>query len=205
MNIYVNVVGELMTNCYIIENEETKEVLIVDPGDDASGIAESIEERGEKPVAILLTHAHSDHIMAVPSLREIYSGLPVYIGEIEVPLLADGERNNPFGTSEGMTADHTVKEGDILDLAGFAIKVLHTPGHTAGSVCYYFEEEKVLAAGDTLFYHSYGRTDLPTGSGKAMFFTLKRLIHELPEDVQVLPGHGRATTIGFEKKVKKFL
>ena len=114
MNIYVNVVGELMTNCYIIENEETKEVLIVDPGDDASGIAESIEERGEKPVAILLTHAHSDHIMAVPSLREIYSGLPVYIGEIEVPLLADGERNNPFGTSEGMTADHTVKEGDIL-------------------------------------------------------------------------------------------
>ena len=204
MKIYVCVVGELMTNCYIIENEETKEVLIVDPGDNASSIIESIEGREEKPVAILLTHAHSDHIMAVPELRKKYD-LPVYIGEIETALLEDGARNNPFGSSEGMKADHTVKDGDELTLAGLTMKVIHTPGHTAGSVCYYFEKEKVLAAGDTLFYHSYGRTDLPTGSGKAMFFTLKKLLNELPGDVEVLPGHGRGTTIGYEKKVKKFI
>ena len=195
-------VGPLMTNCYMLHDD--KRCLIVDPGDDAPGIVESIEARGEKPVAILLTHAHSDHILAVPELRAKYD-IPVYIGEIETALLEDGTRNNPFGSSEGMKADRTVKEGDVLTLAGLTFKVIHTPGHTAGSVCYYFEKEKILAAGDTLFYQSYGRTDLPTGSDKAMFFTLRRLLSELPGDVEVLPGHGRGTTIGYEKKVKKFI
>ena len=97
-----------------------------------------------------------------------------------------------------------LSDGQILELAGLTMKVIHTPGHTAGSVCYYFEQEKILVAGDTLFFRSYGRTDLATGSDRDMFDSLAKLLTGLPEDVQVLPGHGRTTTIGYEKAVKGF-
>ena len=173
MNIYVCVVGELMTNCYLIENEKTHETLVVDPGASAHKIAGTLMNKGLRPVAILLTHAHNDHFDGVDGLRKRYSDLPVYIGELETDLLADGTLNNP-------------------------------PGHTAGSVCYYFEQEKILVAGDTLFFRSYGRTDLATGSDQDMFDSLAKLLTGLPEDVQVLPGHGRTTTIGYEKAVKGF-
>lgn len=203
MTIYVCVVGELMTNCYLIVNEETKETLIVDPGGSASKIAGAVKQKDLKPVAILLTHAHNDHFGAVENLKKRYE-IPMYIGELETKLLADGTLNNPFGDSVGLVPDHTVKDGQILELAGLKMRVIHTPGHTSGSVCYYFEEEKILVAGDTLFFQSYGRTDLATGSDEAMFRTLEMLLTELPEDVQVLPGHGRTTNIGYEKAVKGF-
>lgn len=204
MNIYVCIVGELMTNCYLIENEKTHETVIVDPGASAHKIAGTLMNKGLHPVAILLTHAHNDHFDGVEGLRERYGELPVYIGELETDLLADGTLNNPFGDSEGLTADHTVSDGQILELAGLTMKVIHTPGHTAGSVCYYFEQDKILVAGDTLFFRSYGRTDLATGSDRDMFDSLAKLLTGLPEDVQVLPGHGRTTTIGYEKAVKGF-
>ena len=204
MNIYLCVVGQLMTNCFLVENEETKEVLIVDPGDGAGKISKTIREKGDRPVAILLTHAHFDHIGAVEELRRRFEGIPVYIGEHETELLKDGSLNNPFGSSEGITPDYCVKDGEVLQLGGMTMKVLHTPGHTAGSVCYYFEEEKILLAGDTLFFRNYGRTDFETGSEEDMIRSLRRLLTELPEDVQVLPGHDRMTNIGYEKAVKGF-
>lgn len=204
MKTRVCVVGELMTNCILVKNEDTGEILITDPGDHAPRIVRAAREMGGKPAAILLTHAHSDHIGAVEELRRIYEGIPVYIGEDDTKLLADGSLNNPFGESIGITADHTVADGQVLELAGLTMKVLHTPGHTKGSVCYYFEKEKVLLAGDTLFFRSYGRTDLPTGCAEDMYGSLERLLTELPGDVLVIPGHGRKTTIGSERMVEGF-
>ena len=133
----------------------------------------------------------------------MYPGIPVYACLDEKAVLTDPHLNASFmGKFEPVAADVWVKEGDELDLAGLHCKVLQTPGHTIGSICYYFEEDKVLVAGDTLFFTGFGRTDLPTGSAAQLKKSLERLLLTLPEDVIVLPGHGRTTTIGFEKSVE---
>ena len=196
-------VGEIETNCYLLHAEGAKEALIVDPGDEARRIRKKIETEGLVPVAILLTHGHFDHTLAVGTLRKMYPGIPVYACLDEKAVLTDPHLNASFmGKFEPVDADIWVKEGDELDLAGLHCKVLHTPGHTIGSICYYFEEDKVLVAGDTLFFTGFGRTDLPTGSAAQLKKSLERLLLTLPEDVIVLPGHGRTTTIGFEKSVE---
>lgn len=203
MKIYAIQVGEIYTNCYLILNEDTREIIIVDPGDDAEHISEKIRELEGRPVAVFLTHGHYDHILAVNDLREAYPAIEVYIGEKDAAMLKDDSLNcTCYGTRIIVEPDHLVREGTAIDLAGFHCTVMHTPGHTAGSVCYYYEDQHVLFAGDTLFYRSYGRTDLPTGSNREMVTSLVRLLTELPEDVTVLCGHDRSTTIGYEKKVK---
>lgn len=203
MKIYAIQVGEIYTNCYLILNEDTREIVIVDPGDDAERISEKIRELEGRPVAVFLTHGHYDHILAVNDLREAYPAIEVYIGEKDAAMLKDDSLNcTCYGTRILVEPDHLVREGTVIDLAGFHCTVMHTPGHTAGSVCYYYEDQHVLFAGDTLFYRSYGRTDLPTGSNREMVTSLVRLLTELPEDVTVLCGHDRSTTIGYEKKVK---
>ena len=203
MKIYAIQVGEIYTNCYLILNEDTREIIIVDPGDDAESISEKIRELEGRPVAVFLTHGHYDHILAVNDLREAYPAIEVYIGEKDAAMLKDDSLNcTCYGTRILVEPDHLVREGTVIDLAGFHCTVMRTPGHTAGSVCYYYEDQHVLFAGDTLFYRSYGRTDLPTGSNREMVTSLVRLLTELPEDVTVLCGHDRSTTIGYEKKVK---
>lgn len=203
MKIYAIQVGEIYTNCYLILNEDTREIIIVDPGDDAERISEKIRELDGRPVAVFLTHGHYDHILAVNDLREAYPAIEVYIGEKDAAMLKEDSLNcTCYGTRIIVEPDHLVREGSVIDLAGFHCTVMHTPGHTAGSVCYYYEDQHVLFAGDTLFYRSYGRTDLPTGSNREMVTSLVRLLTELPEDVTVLCGHDRSTTIGYEKKVK---
>lgn len=203
MKIYAIQVGEIYTNCYLILNEDTREIIIVDPGDDAERISEKIRELEGRPVAVFLTHGHYDHILAVNDLREAYPAIEVYIGEKDAAMLKDDSLNcTCYGTRILVEPDHLVREGTVIDLAGFHCTVMHTPGHTAGSVCYYYEDQHVLFAGDTLFYRSYGRTDLPTGSNREMVTSLVRLLTELPEDVTVLCGHDRSTMIGYEKKVK---
>lgn len=203
MKIYAIQVGEIYTNCYLILNEDTREIIIVDPGDDAERISEKIRELEGRPVAVFLTHGHYDHILAVNDLREAYPAIEVYIGEKDAAMLKDDSLNcTCYGTRILVEPDHLVREGTVIDLAGFHCTVMHTPGHTVGSVCYYYEDQHVLFAGDTLFYRSYGRTDLPTGSNREMVTSLVRLLTELPEDVTVLCGHDRSTTIGYEKKVK---
>ncbi len=195
------VVGPIQTNVYFYSDEDTKEAVIVDPGDEAEKLKGLIAKHGLKPVAVLLTHGHFDHILAADSLREAY-GIPVYACEKEQALLADPQLNHShlFGPPLRLAADKWVKDGDVLPLAGFQLRVLETPGHSAGSCCYYDEENGMLFSGDTLFRESYGRTDLPTGSEEAIVRSVQRLLNELPADTQVFPGHMSFSTIAYERQ-----
>ena len=195
------IVGSVYTNCYFLKNKETGELLIVDPGDAADMIERKVSEMQGKPVGILLTHGHFDHIGAADALRKRYE-IPVYAEEHEKELLSSPALNLSGGWADSLTltADHLLKDGDMLNIAGFTIRVLHTPGHTPGGCCYELVGEDILFSGDTLFYMSVGRTDFPGSSGAAMRMSLHRLLEELSEDTQVLPGHGESTTIGYEKR-----
>lgn len=206
MEIKNLVLGPVSTNCYFLINEETKETILIDPADKAERIYDKLLGEQLMPVAILLTHGHFDHIMAVEEIARKYS-IPYYIHEQEADLLENPDLNGAFMLRSNIAAkrDQILKDSEILTLAGFSIEVIHTPGHTAGSVCYYLQKEKVLLSGDTLFYESLGRTDLPTGSRAAILKSLQERLFELPEDTKVYPGHGMTTTIGHEKNNNPFL
>lgn len=200
------VLGMVCTNCYFLMNQGTKELLIVDPADEPVQIVNMVKNMEGKPVAILLTHGHYDHMMAAEEIRKQY-GIPVYACQAEDELLRDPMKNltGYEGQSISLKADELVRDGQQLVLAGFSVEVLHTPGHTAGSCCYYFKEEDILISGDTLFYGSVGRTDLPTGNMRQIVDSLHRLLDKLPEETQVLPGHGSFTTIENEKRYNPFV
>lgn len=198
-------VGQIMTNCYLVSNEETKELVIIDPGDQADLLARKIDESGAKPMAILLTHGHFDHVLAVNELAEQYQ-IPVYAHENEKKQLHSTavEFFPHLGRSGEIRVDHFISGEPLLKLAGFEIKVFMTPGHTQGGVCYYFEKEGLLFSGDTLFFGSIGRTDFPGGSYKDLIQSVETKLFPLPEDVVVYPGHNNATSIGFEKQNNPF-
>lgn len=200
------VLGVMRTNCYLAVNSETKEGFIVDPADQADRISRRIGELGMKPVAVLLTHGHFDHIGATEELQRTY-GIPVIAHEGEQELLENPSLNlsGSFGGALSVKADQFVKEKEELTLAGCRILVLHTPGHTCGGCCYYLPEEEVLFSGDTLFFESIGRTDFPAGDAGALSRSLKRLAQELPETTAVYPGHDMQTDIGHEKRYNPFL
>lgn len=200
------VVGEVMTNCYFAVNEDTMEVLVIDPGDGAGRLAEKMREKNLIPSAVLLTHGHFDHAMAAGKIAEEFQ-IPVYAEEHEKETL-----NNPavnlsgmIGKRESYHADEFVKDGDVLSLAGFTIKVLFTPGHTQGGCCFYFEEEQALFSGDTLFHDSVGRTDFPGGSASVLLKSIEDKLMPLPGQVNVYPGHNDTTTIGWERQYNPFL
>ena len=195
------VVGPIGTNVYILINKKTQEALVVDPGDEAQRIIARLDADKVKPVAILLTHGHFDHIEAVDEVRTHY-GIPAYCLDREVALMEDPRANGSRGWDKGLsvTPDRTFRAEEEATLAGLHFRVLHTPGHTAGSCCYYFPDQKLLISGDTLFCGSYGRTDLETGNDSEIVRSVQRLLRELPEDTVVCPGHMNTTWIAFERR-----
>ena len=204
--IRILVVGDIGTNCYLMENTESKTALIVDPGDEADLIGEALEKDGMTPEAILITHAHHDHVMAVGKLKDRWPSIKVYIGEKEKGVLTQ-----PLGMFPGTPLDYMempdvfVREGETVSVIGTSFAVLETPGHTPGSVCYYNGEEGILFSGDTLFRGSCGRTDFPGGSMQEMQLSLEKLKDEIPDSVYVLPGHMNTSVMEYEKRFNPFM
>ncbi|WP_027963435.1 MBL fold metallo-hydrolase [Halalkalibacillus halophilus] len=196
MNIYTYPLGLLGTNCYLIE--ENGAVIIVDPGGEASEVIRFIEERSFQVEAILLTHAHFDHIGGVDQVRGHFN-VPVYIHAEEADWLTTPELNGSkkFQVGEVKTsvgADHYIQEGKT-SIGQFSFEVLYTPGHSPGSISFFFENNSTLIAGDTLFQGGIGRTDLPFGDHHTLISSIKTKIMNLPEDTQVYPGHGPKTSV----------
>ncbi len=206
MKIKKMILGAVQTNCYLVFNDDTKEGIIIDPADSAERIIATIGNLQVKPVGILLTHGHFDHILAADFLKEHY-GISVYLHKEEADLAANTGLNasKSFGMYGTAQADVLAEDGEVLDLSGFSIKVLHTPGHTKGGACYYFENDQVLFSGDTLFAQSIGRTDLPTGSYSTLIRSVKEKLFTLPGKVLVFPGHGEETTIEYEMKYNPYV
>lgn len=202
MSLCINklVVGPVRTNCYIVNEDGKEEAVIIDPGDEAEVIQRKITALRLKPMGILLTHGHFDHVSAVKKLREHY-GIKVYALEEEREILtSDKNLGMAFcGVRIRMEADEYLRDKCSIELAGIKFHVIHTPGHTIGSCCYYVEKEKTLFSGDTLFCSSHGRTDFPTGSQSAIIRSIVNKLLVLDEDTKVYPGHEEETTIGSEK------
>ena len=200
------VLGPVYTNCYIAKNKETGEALIIDPADSPSKIELKVNAMGARPVAVLLTHGHFDHIMGVEAVREKYQ-IPVYACRQEEEMLREPSVNmtDQMGKSCSIRPDVFLDDLQVLEAAGFSIQMIHTPGHTKGSCCYYLKEEGVLFSGDTLFCGSVGRTDFPGGSASQIRNSLHRLLAALPDDTSVYPGHDTSTTIGYEKRYNPFV
>lgn len=173
--------GRLQTNCYIVYQNPSDGVVVIDPGDDAALLQSALA--GRQVAAALITHAHFDHILGLPALGNV----PVYVHALDAAAMTDAALNCAEQRLPHVPATHLVKEGDCLSLAGMTFHVLHTPGHTPGGVCY--QCENALFTGDTLFAQGYGRTDLPGGSWSDLVHSLRRLLH-MAGDVHVYPGHG---------------
>lgn len=200
------VLGQVFTNCYFLKNKENGELLIVDPADYPEKIIRKVREMEAKPAGILLTHGHYDHILAVEDIKAQYD-VPVYACQKEADLLREPSLNlsGYQGKGTSIKPDRLLSDLEVFEAAGFSIQMIHTPGHTPGSCCYYLKDEGVLFSGDTLFYGSVGRTDLPGGSTGEIVRSLHKLVDSLPEETEVYPGHDVSTTIGYEKRYNPFV
>lgn len=195
------VVGRLGTNCYVVHKEDSDKCILVDPGAQADRILDFLSEKQLKPEAILLTHGHFDHILALSEVAAT-KRCQVMIGEKEEALLSDANQNcSIWGTGSPVagTADRLLKDGEVIEIADMKIKAIHTPGHTGGSCCYYFEEGFALC-GDTIFFESAGRTDFPTGNEYQLVHSIQEKLFTLPEETVLFSGHGPQTSVGYEKK-----
>lgn len=205
MKIQHSVLGMCATNTYYVYDDETKRGLIVDPADSPDTIIAKADSLPMIPEAILITHGHFDHVLAMNKVREHY-GIKVYAGLTEKQVLHDMAMNltSSFGMGQVFDADIYLKDGEEFETAGYHIKAIEVPGHTIGGMCYYFDKQGVLFSGDTLFCESVGRSDFPGGSASALCRGIKDKLFILPEHTKVYPGHMDETTIGNEIKYNLF-
>jgi hydroxyacylglutathione hydrolase len=200
-------VGPIQENCFLFRRDGSDRALIVDPGDEADRLLGAIDELGVTLDGILLTHTHFDHVGAVAPIARA-TGAEVWVPEIEKPVLADIDSYVPwpeFGPFESWDAEHTLTGGERLELAGFEIDVLFTPGHSPGHVTFHVPDEQAVFSGDVLFQGSVGRTDLPGGDAQVLMETLRTFAATLPDETTVHPGHMGITTIGAERATNPFL
>jgi hydroxyacylglutathione hydrolase len=207
MDVRMFTVGMVQENCFLFRRDGAKEALIVDPGEEAPKLLGAIDELDVELAGILLTHTHFDHIGAVAEVaRE--TGAEVWVPELEKGVLADINSYVPFpgfGPYESYDAEHTLDGGEKLEMAGFEIDVLHTPGHSPGHVTFSVPDERALFSGDVLFQGSVGRTDLPFGDWPTLQRSLQLLVDTFPEDTTVYPGHMGITSLGVEQATNPFL
>jgi hydroxyacylglutathione hydrolase len=207
MDVRMFTVGLVQENCFLVRRDGASSALIVDPGDEAPQILHAVDELGLEVEGILVTHCHFDHVGAVAPVAKA-TGAPVWVSEIERPVLADIMSYVPFagfGPYESYEADHTLRGGERLELAGFEIDVLFTPGHSPGHLTYSIPDEQVVFSGDVLFQGSVGRVDLPGGDWGTLLGSIGSLVDSLPEETTVYPGHMGITSLGAERRTNPFL
>jgi glyoxylase-like metal-dependent hydrolase (beta-lactamase superfamily II) len=200
-------VGPLRCNCSVIGDDATREAMVIDPGDDISKIVAILEKHKLTVKQIVITHAHIDHVGGAMKLRAL-TGAPILLNENDYALLKMLDVQAAWvgmAVPEAVEIDQSPAHGDSLHTGTLVSTVLHTPGHTEGSICLYFPAENKLMAGDTLFAGSIGRTDLPGGSMEKIIGSLRGHLLALPDETLVVPGHGSLTTIGEERESNPYL
>jgi glyoxylase-like metal-dependent hydrolase (beta-lactamase superfamily II) len=200
-------VGPLQCNCSIIGDESTRESIVIDPGDEIDDVLTIINKHNLKVKQIVITHAHIDHVGGAMKLRAA-TGAPILLNQNDYALLKMLDVQAAWigvATPDAVEIDHSIGQSDKITAGSLSAEILHTPGHTEGSISLYFPLEKKLIAGDTLFAGSIGRTDLPGGSYKKIIASLQEKLMALPDDTVVVPGHGPLTTIGEERESNPFL
>jgi len=200
-------VGPLQCNCSILGDELTLEAIVIDPGAEINRITQVLSQYQLIVKQIIITHAHIDHVAGASRLRSL-TGAPIYLNQLDLPLLAMMEVQAGWlgiPTPETVPPDVSAEDGLKLGLASLPGEVMHTPGHTEGSICIFFPTQNLLIAGDTLFAGSIGRTDLPGGDTKKIMLSLRERLLPLPDATRVIPGHGRETTIGQERISNPYL
>jgi glyoxylase-like metal-dependent hydrolase (beta-lactamase superfamily II) len=200
-------VGPLQCNCSIIADENTHEAMVIDPGDDVREIQAMVAKHGVRVKQIVITHAHIDHVGGAMKLRAA-TGAPILLNQNDHALLKMLDMQAAWlgmSVPEKVEIDRSIRDADKVEAGALVASVMHTPGHTEGSICLYFPSEQKLIAGDTLFAGSIGRTDLPGGSFDKIIRSLHQKVLSLPDETIVVPGHGPLTTIGDERESNPFL
>lgn len=200
-------VGPLACNCTLMADEQTREAIVIDPGDDVSRIHKWLTDKNLTLKQILITHGHIDHVGGALRLKRL-TGAPIFMNEADFPQLAMMDvQASWLGITPPETAppDGSLADEATVGLGAYPAKVIHTPGHTQGSICLHFAPLKLLIAGDTIFAGSIGRTDLPGGDSEQIIDSIESRLMVLPDETKVIPGHGPITTIGSERKSNPYI
>jgi hydroxyacylglutathione hydrolase len=207
MILEITPVGPLQCNCTLLADEAAGEAIVIDPGDEITRIHKRITTLGLKLKQILITHAHIDHVGGALKLKRL-TGAPILLNENDLPLLRMMDEQAAWlgiASPEVTPPDQTLTEGQQVGIAAYPATVIHTPGHTQGSVCLHFVSLKMVISGDTLFAGSIGRTDLPGGDYEQIIHSIQSRLLTMPDETRVVPGHGPPTAIGTERMSNPFL